>query len=977
MPGLVRKILILAAVDGLLLLPTGPRSRGQGPTKISYKTGAVNASTDETPVSQAVASGNSFEALGIAGLLSVPSGSWLIAITKRSQVAEVKGRQIFVISDIALIPLHSKSEAEAAIFRVKAKAVKRSSSNAGIEDIDSDDDYDGESILSSDDDVSDDPPRRPNHHRTLSSSIAEDVIGKKGVYGRFAERWFSKRGWQVDRNRLQGLSGKGEIGGESFPMRKMRSRTGSPDSEAAEKAISPALDEQAQESQGERTLTGDSTGADAPTDPDQPIEEPVDSEVIEGVANSLTPKLLRTTKLLLSASRSFYFSYDYDITRSISKQTSATSSEVPLHKNVDTEFFWNRHLLEPFIESGQHHFALPLMQGFVAQQHFQIPNKEGYSRNFLLTLLSRRSINRAGLRYLRRGVDEHGYVANCVETEQLLSDIDKNAEYSFVQIRGSIPLFFQQSPYALKPKPILMHSEPANKSAFQTHFKRMKDRYGEIQAVNLVERHGFEAIVGDMYEKCATELDDPKIKFEWFDFHSECRGMKFENVNLLLDRVGDVVEEFGWTEEKDDKIERSQAGIIRTNCMDCLDRTNVVMSNFARRAIEIQLTRLNIDPTKLETSLNFMNLLWADNGDAVSKQYSSTAALKGDFTRTKKRNISGALADFGLTLTRFWNNIIGDFFTQAAIDYLLGNVSAQVFVEFEAKMMSGDPAVSVSKVRQNAIETSCRLVIADSNEEMIGGWTLRTPGEENTLRTFPFKEIVLLLTDAALYFCKFDFSMDKVSAFERISLENVKGLQYGAYITSTLTSAQVNEKQNVGLVIRYEPGKDDILRINTRSLTSNVSRQNGDIAAEAAVPPPDAEGQGDTKKPDNVEAPPKEKKKPESDPTHERFLAFKAIPADSSIKSSNRLPSPLSKSAESDEEGLILSICSEIERACKVVNSQLNGSSESGSVPDGSTVEDLVTPFIEKKDIVSVQEAKKSTGLFEQVGYSIRRWVWA
>ncbi|KAK6497560.1 hypothetical protein TWF481_011964 [Arthrobotrys musiformis] len=978
MPGLVRKILILAAVDGLLLLPTGPRSRGQGPTKISYKTGAVGASADETPISQAVASGNSFEAVGVAGLLSVPSGSWLIAITKRSQVAEIKGRQIFVISDIALIPLHSKSEAEAAIARAKEKATKRSSSNAGIEDVDSEDEYDGESILSSDDDVSDDPPRRPNHHRTLSSSIAEDVIGKKGVYGRFAERWFSKRGWQVDRNRLQGLSGKGEIGGESFQMRRMRSRTGSPDSEAAEKAASPALDEQAQESQGEITVTVENTGADAPANPDQPIEEAVDSEVVEGVADSLTPKLLRTTKLLLAASRSFYFSYDYDITRSIVKQTPTTSSEVPLHKKVDTEFFWNYHLLQPFIEAGQHHFALPLMQGFVAQQHFQIPNKEGYSRNFLLTLLSRRSVNRAGLRYLRRGVDEHGYVANCVETEQLLSDIDKNAEYSFVQTRGSIPLFFQQSPYALKPKPVLMHSEAANKAAFQAHFKRMKERYGEIQAVNLVEKHGFEAIVGDMYEKYATELEEPRIKFEWFDFHSECRGMKFENVNLLLDRVGDVVEEFGWTEEKNDKIEKAQAGVIRTNCMDCLDRSNVVMSNFARRAIEIQLTRLNIDPAKLDTSLNFMNLLWADNGDAVSKQYSSTAALKGDFTRTKKRNISGALADFGLTLTRFWNNIIGDFFTQAAIDYLLGNVSAQIFVEFEAKMMSGDPAVSVSKVRQNAIETSCRLVIADSNEEMIGGWTLRTPGEENTLRTFPFKEIVLLLTDTALYFCKFDFSMDKVSAFERISLENVKGLQYGAYITSTLTSAQVDEKQNVGLLIKYEPGKDDILRINTRSLTSNVSRQNGDIAAEAAVPPPEVEGQGDAKKPDDAKPPSKEKPKPGADPNNERFLAFKAIPADSSIKSTSRLPSPLRKSAESDEETLILSICNEIERACKVVNPHLNGSTENGSAPeDGNTGKDLVTPFVEKKDIVSVIEAKKSTGLLEQVGYSIRRWVWA
>ncbi|KAK6540053.1 hypothetical protein TWF694_008883 [Orbilia ellipsospora] len=979
MPGLVRKVLIFAAIDGLFLLPTGPRSKGYPQTKVAYKTATVNTAPSETDVTQAIASGHTFEAVGIAGLLSVPSGSWLIAITKRSPVAEIKGRQIFVITDIALIPLHSKAEAEAAIARVKAKYANKHPGSSG-EDIDSDDDYDGESILSSDDDVSDEPPRRPHHQRMSSSSIAEDVIGKKGLYGRFAERWFSKRGWQVDRNRLQGLSGKGELGGESFPMRKIKSRTGSPDSETADKAVSPILDAQAQESQGEMTKPGDDTALGTPTvtDSDQPSQEPVDEEVVEGVANSLTPKLLRTTKLLLAASRSFYFSYDYDITRSILKQT-ATSNEVPLYKKVDPEYFWNKHLLGPFTQAGQHHLALPLMQGFVAQQHFQIPNKEGYSRNFLLTLLTRRSINRAGLRYLRRGVDEHGYVANCVETEQLLSDIDKTTEYSFVQMRGSIPVYFQQSPYALKPKPILMHSEAANKTAFQAHFRKLKERYGEIQAVNLVERHSLEGIVGNVYEKYANELEDPRIRFEWFDFHSECRGMKFENVSLLLDRVGDVVEEFGWTEERDDKIERAQAGVIRTNCMDCLDRTNVVMSNFARRAIEIQLTRLNIDPSKLDASLNFMNLIWADNGDAISKQYSSTAALKGDFTRTKKRNISGALADFGLTLTRFWNNIIGDFFTQAAIDYLLGNVSAQVFVEFEAKMMSGDPAVSVSKVRLNAIETSSRLVIADKNEEMIGGWTLLTPNEENTLRTFPFKEVVLLLTESALYFCKFDFAMDKVSAFERISLENIKGLQYGAYITSTLTSAQADEKQNVGFIIKYEPGKDDILRINTRSLTANVSRENADVAADAAVPPPKEEDQGDTKQPEDT--------KTTSQNTHqaaqtqensERILAFKALSADATVKASSRIPSPIRKSTESAEETLILSICSEIQRACKLVNPSLGGTVRNGSPPeDSDTNEQTSSSFIEKRDVVSVLEAKKSTGLLEQVGYSIRRWVWA
>ena len=38
---------------------------------------------------------------------------------------------------------------------------------------------------------------------------------------------------------------------------------------------------------------------------------------------------------------------------------------------------------------------------------------------FNITLISRRSRHRAGTRYKRRGVDEEGYVANYVETEQV------------------------------------------------------------------------------------------------------------------------------------------------------------------------------------------------------------------------------------------------------------------------------------------------------------------------------------------------------------------------------------------------------------------------------------------------------------------------------------------------------------------------------------------------------------------------------
>ena len=47
----------------------------------------------------------------------------------------------------------------------------------------------------------------------------------------------------------------------------------------------------------------------------------------------------------------------------------------------------------------------------------------------------------AGTRYLSRGLDDDGNVANFVETEQLL--IYRDQVYSFVQIRGSVPLFWQ------------------------------------------------------------------------------------------------------------------------------------------------------------------------------------------------------------------------------------------------------------------------------------------------------------------------------------------------------------------------------------------------------------------------------------------------------------------------------------------------------------------------------------------------------
>ena len=43
-------------------------------------------------------------------------------------------------------------------------------------------------------------------------------------------------------------------------------------------------------------------------------------------------------------------------------------------------------------------------------------------------------------------------------------------------------------------------------------------------------------------------------------------------------------------QQRDGTVLMNQSGVFRTNCMDCLDRTNVVQGLLAREALQEQLT---------------------------------------------------------------------------------------------------------------------------------------------------------------------------------------------------------------------------------------------------------------------------------------------------------------------------------------------------------------------------------------------------
>lgn len=417
-----------------------------------------------------------------AGLLTVASSSFLLSITRRKQVAQIYGHPIYVVTEIAITPLSSKPEADSSITQTQ-RALRRGTPNTdGTDDSDDSGEEESQDASMPKDDVDDDSQNvsegvgsaeKSNSPHARKTSIAEDVIARKGGYGRFTKHWFSKEKWRVDQLRNLGLSTK-ESDSESDSM----SRPGS--------SKDQNLSENTVETPG---LTSSDILASS----------------AQNVAASLLPKLLKTTQVLFGSSRSYYFSYDYDITRSLGSLPPA-SKDLPLHAQVDPLFFWNRSLVQPFINSHQEALVLPLMQGFVGQQCFVVsksgeiaseafegkdsmemeemsppvsPRGEALSfqaalanpaenRAFFLTLISRRSIKRAGLRYLRRGVDDDGNVANNVETEQILSDSSwANRAYSFLQIRGSIPIFFSQSPYSFKPVPQIQQSPEANFAAFQ------------------------------------------------------------------------------------------------------------------------------------------------------------------------------------------------------------------------------------------------------------------------------------------------------------------------------------------------------------------------------------------------------------------------------------------------------------------------------------------------------------------------------
>ncbi|KAI0020154.1 SacI homology domain-containing protein [Xylariomycetidae sp. FL0641] len=420
----------------------------------------------------------------------------------------------------------------------------------------------------------------------------------------------------------------------------------------------------------------------------------------------------------LLSNGSFYYSTDFDLTNRL--QDRPVDSDTFNIDNFDASFLWNSYMIGPLVQFRsrlQAHerdvldasrILTSAIRGFcltmtIPQMSAPLRDHNTGSPSFL-TVISRLSCRRAGTRFNSRGIDDDGQVANFVETETIYWS-PSGVIFSYAQVRGSVPVFWEQTAGLIpgQQKITVTRSADGTQPAFNKHFEDLEQSYGAVHIVNLLSatkpgeaeltncfhygvQHCPLSRAGDKQSSDHTLLRETD-----YDFHAETRAAGYEAAKDIRRYIEHSADGFAYylAEQTDDAgdllsgpkhqprmvVVLQQEGVFRTNCLDCLDRTNLIQTLISQMAVEAFLNHRS----EYAASDFWMrhSTLWADNGDALSRIYAGTGALKSSFTRHGKMSLAGAFADARKSATRLYINNFADKARQNTIDLLLGRLVGQ------------------------------------------------------------------------------------------------------------------------------------------------------------------------------------------------------------------------------------------------------------------------------------------------------------
>nr|PVC49502.1 hypothetical protein MACL_00002956 [Theileria orientalis] len=385
-------------------------------------------------------------------------------------------------------------------------------------------------------------------------------------------------------------------------------------------------------------------------------------------------------------------------------------------------------------------------------------------------IIGRRNVKRSGTRYVARGIDEKGNVGNFVETEVRVR-INEEKWYSYTQHRGSVPVFWEQMNVTA---PVLLYNYHHNIRSFKKHVEVLNEYYrpNEYQLyVNLLDVKENEKVLTDSFMNVVDDynraqgVEKSKIRegrkaggsnsglegessgvsdYGLGEEEEEVSGKRRSkrgmidlvnynyNVNAkwntheiiikyILEELNHEFNNIGYFDEEKylENVERRgilegrrglQRGIVRTNCLDCLDRTNifqwmaswVVVNKILNNRMASSTGGTSILNTSAEgglleeatrTEANFSRLkemlltpeggtreestlftaftdLWCGHGDAISIHYSGTPSTLSE--RVKQTNTSlNSLFHYSKTMVqRLYHSLFQDNQRQAVFNIL-------------------------------------------------------------------------------------------------------------------------------------------------------------------------------------------------------------------------------------------------------------------------------------------------------------------
>ncbi|KAJ8562435.1 hypothetical protein K7X08_011726 [Anisodus acutangulus] len=469
------------------------------------------------------------------------------------------------------------------------------------------------------------------------------------------------------------------------------------------------------------------------------------AETRSKMVNYRSENRYRKLLCMVDLTKDFFFSYSYHVMRSLQKNMCNNETGPDLY---DTMFVWNEYLTGG-IRNLLHNtiWTVAMVYGFFKQDTLSL-----CGRDFKLTLIARRSRHYAGTRYLKRGVNENGRVANDVETEQILfEDVPEGYPVqisSVVQNRGSIPVFWFQETSRLNLKPdIILSKRDQTYEATRLHFENLAERYGNpiiiLDLIKTQEKKPRESILRTEFANAIEFInkdlsEENRLRFLHWDLNKHSRS-KATNVLLSLGKVAtyalnltgffyyqvtpalrsdgclkwptfeyaaasnvdhlrhfdpDIEKQYnndnGESDNSDGKTSGCnyvsngylkpaifQRGVLRTNCIDCLDRTNVAQYAYGLAALGHQLhalgvtnsTKIDLDDPLAEELMGFYERM----GDTLAHQYGGSAAHNKIFSKRRGQWEAAIQSqEFFRTLQRYYSNAYMDAEKQNAINVFLG-----------------------------------------------------------------------------------------------------------------------------------------------------------------------------------------------------------------------------------------------------------------------------------------------------------------